>query len=279
LGAIMRSIDVRTADGLAISARETGKPAGLEIVFIHGMSQCSLAWMRQLSDSKLAAEFRMVAYDLRGHGASDKPAAAEKYLQDRLWAEELAAVIGAAGLRRPVLVGWSYAGRVISDYVRAFGTSYIAGINFVAAATRSGGEFLGPDARNMAGLLSDDLAINIAATRAFVHACFAKQPSIEELETVLAYNMVVPARVRAALVSRSPNPGDLLPKLALPVLVTHGTHDALITLAAGEFTASMVPNATLSVYQDIGHSPFFEDAPRFNHELAEFVRAANRTQR
>jgi non-heme chloroperoxidase len=36
------------------------------------------------------------------------------------------------------------------------------------------------------------------------------------------------------------------------------------------------PGAKLSVYDGIGHSPFYEDAPRFNSELAAFVRAANK---
>jgi len=45
------------------------------------------------------------------------------------------AVIDAAGLKRPVLVGWSYAGRIIEDYLEAYGTGRIAGIN-VAKQTR-----------------------------------------------------------------------------------------------------------------------------------------------
>jgi pimeloyl-ACP methyl ester carboxylesterase len=40
--------------------------------------------------------------------------------------------------------------------------------------------------------------------------------------------------------------------------------------------AKMIPGAKLSVYQGIGHSPFFEDAPRFNAELAAFVRSAQK---
>lgn len=40
------------------------------------------------------------------------------------------------------------------------------------------------------------------------------------------------------------------------------------------FTASAPPNAKRSLYDGVGHAPFFEDAPRFNRELA-FVRAAN----
>jgi non-heme chloroperoxidase len=273
----MRPISITTPDQLTIAAGEWGNPTGREIVFIHGYSQCSLSWLRQLTDSELAREFRMVAYDLRGHGASDKPIEKERYSKDRLWADELAAVIATAGLKRPVLVGWSYGGRVISDYVRFHGSDAIAGINFVSAVTKSGSEFLGPDIRTTAGTLSDDLATNIAATRAFLRACFAKEPSADDFETMLAFNMVIPAKVRAGIVSRRPNPGDILPQLTLPVLVTHGTLDRIILPILGEFTASAVPNAKLSLYEGIGHLPFWEDAARFNGELATFVRAANST--
>src|SRR5712691_3585403 len=265
-----------TPDALAIAAGEWGNPAGPEIVFIHGFSQSALSWSRQLTDPGLSAAFRMIAYDLRGHGASDKPADKESYGRDRLWADELAAVIAAAGLKRPVLVGWSYGGRVISDYVRVHGSDRIAGINFVAALTKSGNELLGPEIKHIANMLSDDLAANIAATRAFLRACFEKQPSAEEYETMLAFNAMVPARVRAGVVSRTPNPGDMLARLALPVLVTHGSRDRLVLPAFGEFTAAAVPGAPLSVYEGIGHAPFFEDAPRFNRELAAFVRAATK---
>src|SRR6266704_2321786 len=67
-----KPIAVKTPDGLTISAQEWGNPAGAEILFIHGFSQSYLSWMRQV-DSDLAKEFRIVTYDLRGHGNSDKP--------------------------------------------------------------------------------------------------------------------------------------------------------------------------------------------------------------
>jgi pimeloyl-ACP methyl ester carboxylesterase len=50
--------------------------------------------------------------------------------------------------------------------------------------------------------------------------------------------------------------------------------DRIIAPAAGRYTASAVPGARLSIYEGVGHSPFFEDAPRFNRELAELTRAA-----
>ncbi len=271
----MRPISVTTPDRLEIAATEWGNPAGREIVFIHGYSQCSLAFLRQFAGAELAAEFRMVGYDLRGHGASDKPTDKESYAEDRLWADELEAVIDAAGLQRPVVVAWSYGGRVVSDYVRFHGTDRLAGINFVAALTKSGGDFLGPDLKHIAGTQSDDLQTCIAATRAFLRACFFRRPEADDFESMLAYNMTIPAKVRALVVDRTPNPGDMLTKMAIPTLVTHGAEDRLILPAFGKFTAASVPNAELSVYDGVGHSPFFEDAPRFNAELAAFVRAAN----
>lgn len=270
----MQPFPVTTPDGLTLAAYACGAASGAEIVFLHGFSQCHLSWRRQLQDAALAREFRMIAYDLRGHGGSDKPVGREWYRDDRLWADDLAAVIDAAGLRRPTLVAWSYAGRVVADYLRLHGEERLAGIVFVAAVTRSRSEHWGPAMKLTRQMCSDDLAVNIAATRGFVHACFATPPAADEIETMLAFTAMVPAPVRACVLDRSRNEGDLLPGLRLPVLVVHGGKDEIVLPAAGRFTAAAVPGAALSLYEEIGHAPFIEDAERFNRELAEFVRAA-----
>ena len=266
---------VETPDGLRLFAQVGGNPGGPEIVFIHGFSQCHLAWRRQFADAALAAKFRLVAYDLRGHGASDKPADPAHYREDRLWADDLAAVIAGAGLRRPLLVAWSYAGRVVSDYVQCHGQAGIAGVNYVAAVTKSDRAFWGPELRHTAEMVSEDLTTNIRATRKFVQGCFGGRPVGDELDLTFAYTMLVPAEVRAAVMNRTRATGEVLAALRLPVLVTHGAMDRIILPAAGAYTAAAVPGARLSVYEGIGHSPFFEDAPRFNRELSELVRAAN----
>ncbi len=67
--------------------------------------------------------------------------------------------------------------------------------------------------------------------------------------------------------------------LKLPVLVTHGAEDRNAKLGAGRYSASVIPRAKLSVYEGIGHSPFYEDAPHFHTELAAFVRAAAKINR
>ena len=134
---------------------------------------------------------------------------------------------------------------------------------------------LAPPTRNGHAGASEDLATNIAATRAFLHDCFSIQPSQEEYEVMLAFNMMVPPKVRLGMSNRPLQVDDMLRSLRLPVLVTHGAEDKNSNLIAAEYTAKMISGAKLSVYQGIGHSPFFEDAPRFNGELAAFVRSAN----
>jgi non-heme chloroperoxidase len=271
-----KPIAVKTPDGLTISAQEWGNPNGPEILFIHGFSQSYLSWMRQV-DSDLAKEFHIVTYDLRGHGNSDKPEDPARYRDSKAWGDEVQAVIDAAGLKRPVLVGWSYAGRVISDYVATHGADKLAGINFVDASIKADPALIGDNLKNLPLMASEDLVTNIAATRAFVHGCFSRQPTADDFETMLAFNMMVPPKVRAGLGGRPLDATEMMSKLKLPVLVTHGSEDRNAKLGVAQYTASVIPGAKLSIYDGIGHAPFYEDAPRFNAELATFVRAAVRT--
>jgi non-heme chloroperoxidase len=265
--------NIRSSDGLILAGYESGNPLGPEILFIHGFSQCSLAWENQFSSSALTRDFRLIAFDIRGHGASEKPTRLSRYADDMLFANDVHYAMEAFNLKRPVLVGWSYAGRIVSDYVTAHGTGRIAGINYVCARTNNDAAFDGPGTELLGDMTGSDLDANIKATRGFIRACYEKQPSPEDFKTVFDYNMLVPPSIRGAHLSRPASDGSILAKLDVPVLVTQGSEDKLVLRGLGEFTAAVVPGARLSMYEAIGHSPFAEDAPRFNHELMEFVRS------
>lgn len=270
----MQQRDVTSSDGLKLAAYEAGKADGPEILFIHGFSQCALCWAGQFADPVLSRYFRLTAFDLRGHGASDKPLAPERYAEDRQFADDVNAVMDALGLQRPVLVGWSYAGRIVGDYLEAYGTARLAGINYVCARTNNQPEFVGPGNAYLADMIGSDAAAEVAATRAFVRACFAKEPPRELLDQAIAYNMLVPAPVRRAHLTRPPSDGAVLRTIDVPVLVSQGSDDLLVSRGLGELTAKLVPGAQLSIYDGIGHTPFVEAAERFNRELAAFVTRA-----
>jgi non-heme chloroperoxidase len=267
---------VRGGGGLQLHVREWGKPDGAPILFIHGWSQNHLCWAKQY-ESALADEFRLVAYDLRGHGMSDAPLEPEHYTDGKLWADDVAAIIDHLGLDQPVLVGWSYGAFVISDYVRTHGAERIAGIGFVEGAVKMGeaafGTLIGPGfLDHFAHATADDLPTNIWAMRAFLRVCVAKPMPAEDFETALCWNIVVPARVRAALAAREIDDDDVLRTLQVPLLVTHGREDSVVLPAMAEHILATCPTAEASWYDGVGHAPFLEEPERFNRELAALTR-------
>jgi non-heme chloroperoxidase len=272
----MRIHSVRGGGGLRLHVREWGKEDGPAILLIHGWSQNHLCWAKQY-ESTLADEFRLVAYDLRGHGMSEAPLEPEHYTNAALWADDVAAIIDQLHLDRPVLVGWSYGAFVICDYVRAHGQDRIAAIQFVEGVVKLGesalGTLIGPGfLDHFADLTADDLPTNIHGTLAFVRACVAKPLSAQDLATAFCWNIVVPAQIRANLVAREIDDDDVLSALEIPLLVTHGRDDIVVLPAMAEHVLAVYPAAAVSWYEGVGHAPHLEEPDRFNRELAELSR-------
>jgi non-heme chloroperoxidase len=272
--------EVQGGGGLRLHVREWGRADGPPILLIHGWSQNHLCWAKQY-ESALADEFRLVAYDLRGHGMSEAPLGPEHYTDGELWADDVAAIIDALGIDRAVLVGWSYGAFVISDYVRAHGQDRIAAINFVEGAVKLGetafGTLIGPGfLDHFVPATADDLPTNIGAMRSFVKVCASRPLAAEEFETALSWNIVVPAQIRANLAAREIDCDDVLGALAVPLLVTQGRADTVVLPAMAEHILAVCPTAEASWYEDIAHLPHLEEPARFNRELAELTRRATR---
>jgi non-heme chloroperoxidase len=266
---------VQAPDGVSIAAQEWGSSEGLEILFIHGFSQSHLAWSHQFG-GELAKSFRVITYDIRGHGGSDKPLDGVFYRDRKRWADELKAVMESAKLKKPVLVGWSYGGRIVAEYLMEYGDTNIAGINFVGAFTKVDRETLGPATPAVLKMASESLAENIENTQSFLTQCTAQTLPPDELQTMLAYNMIVPAQIRGHLLGRPAPYEDALRKVTVPVLVSHGVEDRMALVPMARYTSRVISHAQSSLYEGVGHMPFWEAAPRFNRELGEFVTQANK---
>ncbi|RPH47361.1 MAG: alpha/beta hydrolase [Lysobacterales bacterium] len=258
--------------GIQLHLVETGNSKGRPILFIHGCSQCWLAWGRQLS-SDLADGHRLVAMDMRGHGLSDKPR--DGYSDSRPWADDVNAAIQALSLDDPVLCGWSYGPLVILDYIRHYGEDAIGGVHFVGALTKLGSDeamsLLTPEFLNLVpGLFATDVEASARSMEPFLRMCFAREISAEDLYLMLGYNLTVPPHVRQALLTRSLNNDDLLPKIRRPALITHGAEDAIVKRAAVDQHKAGMAHAQIHVMANAGHAPFWDDAAGFNRRLRDF---------
>lgn len=258
--------------GCALNVMDFGPENAQPLLFIHGWSQSWLCWMKQIEG--LSDRFRVVCMDSRGQGDSDKPAGDEHYNDSALWAADVAAVIDALELKRPILNAWSYGGLVIGDYLAERGVEKIAGAHFIGAAIINGGRlpFFGPALlRRVPKMSLANAGVVIEHARKFVRECTAAPMQRELFETALAWTMQTPAHVRFSLVRRKLDLRPLLATVKIPALISQGMLDQVILPSMAEETAKAMPQARLSRYERIGHMPFIEDSERFNRELAEFA--------
>jgi pimeloyl-ACP methyl ester carboxylesterase len=265
--------------GLHLTVYDGGNSGGAPIVLIHGFTANYLSWEPQLSGS-LAGDFHLVAYDLRGHGASDKPLDPAKYMDGTLWADDLNAVIQSKHLDRPVLVGWSYGGYIIGDYIRRYGDGGIGGLVFLGAVTKNGtAEAAGYLTDEVLALFSDvlsaDVQKSIDATRAFTR--LLANPLHGALwERSFGSAMMVPPIVRAAMFNRVLDNDDVLRSIRVPTLVVHGGADRIVRVSSAMHIAATVPGAKLVVYDGVGHAVQLDAPQRLERDLADFVRSVRR---
>jgi len=261
--------------GVELKVVEAGNPDGRPILFITGFSQSHFAWKHQLN-SDLANDHRLIAMDLRGHGASGKPASLDAYTDSKLWADDVNAVIQTLKLEKPILSGWSYGPLIILDYIRYYGEEQIGGINFVGGISNLGTEdataLLTPD---ILGLVPGFFSANVdESTRdlgSLIRLFFFREPTEAEFYFMLGYNVSVPPHVRQALFSRSLENDDLLTKLKTPLLISHSIDDKIVHFEAATRIASLVPHAQVHRMSNVGHALFWEDPEGFNTRLREFA--------
>lgn len=261
------------AGGVRVGVRVEGNESAPPIVFVHGWAQSARAWDRQFADPELRAGFRLIAMDLRGHGASDVPKGG--YDDPAQWAGDLDAVLRFVG-EPAVVVGWSYGGLVLTDYVRVHGTRDLAGIVLVGAITEIGrghpGGRIGPVMRAaQPDALSDDPGVALPALVKFCEDMAAKPVPGDLAQALLGTTLAVPPSVRAALFRRDVDSAAVLEGIDVPTLVVHGTADAVVDVTAGEYAAGKIPGADVRWLSGVGHLPFAEATPEFNVALSAFA--------
>lgn len=268
---------VAAPDGVPLCVAEGGNPQGPPLVFIHGYSQTYAVFTRQF-ESDLARDFRLLALDMRGHGCSGKPWTEAAYGSAGPWAGDIAAVLAARAVTRPLLVGWSAGGFWIADYVREHGAGDLAGIVLVGSHGGLMSARINPALPEMSKAMRaanqgypPDIAEALARGEQFVPLMSARPLPDDVGRIMYAGTLMLPAYARRAMATRTMDNADLVPRLRLPVLFIMGDQDRSATPDQMRALAAQLPDARLSLYPDTGHSTFAEQPERFNREIAEFA--------
>ncbi|WP_409014783.1 alpha/beta fold hydrolase [Caballeronia sp. LP006] len=266
-----KSYTVNAPDGVALAVQESGNPDGPAVVLIHGLLGSRLNWDAQVKSARLKG-YRLITYDMRGHGRSGKPTNADAYTDGRRWADDLATVIETSHARKPVLVGWSLGGAVISNYLAAYGDGKIAGAVYVDGVIELTPEQIVAHPDVYRDMTSADLKTHLDGERTFLSLCFDTQPDKVTFERLLANAAMASWDMQAAVQSMSVAAADGLGQAHVPVLLIYGARDALVKAQPAIARARQInPNLRSVLYAKSGHAPFIEEPKRFDNDLGAFV--------
>ena len=99
----------------------------------------------------------------------------------------------------------------------------------------------------------------------------ARQPALAHLyDQISGLNPGLPAGGLATLAEARVTP-EQLTGYSVPTLMISGEHDQLFPPDALKEAAALIPGCRLVSFPGAGHSPYFEDAPRFNRIVDEFL--------
>ncbi|MBC7683099.1 MAG: alpha/beta hydrolase [Ferruginibacter sp.] len=253
---------------------------GRPLVLIHGWPLSAQAWEPQVAVLQ-AAGYRVVAYDRRGFGRSDKPES--DYSYDTL-ADDLQRVMDQCGLQDVTLVGFSMGGGEVARYIARHGESRLHSVVFAAAvppyllqtADNPDGPLTPVKAQqNMAALTQDRTAFFDHFTRNF----FSVQGVLQVTESqrsdaiALCHQSAPHAALACMEAFGTTDFREDLNKVTVPTLVVHGEADAVVPIAgSGLRTHHAVHHSQLVQISGAPHGMNVSHAQAFNDALLSFLR-------
>jgi pimeloyl-ACP methyl ester carboxylesterase len=242
-------------NGVCIWYEEHGK--GPAVLLTHGYSATSRMWTPQVDG--LAGRFRLITWDLRGHGRSDSPDDPSAYGQKQS-VEDMVAILDACGIDRAVIGGLSLGGYLSL----AFHLEHPARVRALLLVDT------GPGYRNEEGRRRwNTLAEGYA--RAFEERGLEALGSGAEVragEHRSAKGLALAAR--GILEQRDARVIDSLVEIRVPTLVLWGARDEAF-FKPSEYMAVKIPGARRVILPGAGHAANLDRPQAFNAAVAEFL--------
>ncbi len=279
-----RALTLRSFDGTELHVEEFGPADAPPLVLVHGWTASIGFWTRQIQS--LSDQFRVIAYDARGHGASGAGAGGD-YTIEAL-ARDLDTVLAeCAGGEPAILAGHSMGGMTVVAWAGLHADSVSERLAGAALLNTGMGDLLREsrilhlprslDRQRMAfgyGVLTNDRPLPSRATpishrvTRYVALSRAAAPAAVHYSDVLTSQAIPAVRSACGRTLARIDLYDSLESLVVPTVVLAGGHDRLTPPVHAERMAERLPNlASHVVIPHSGHMSPLTDADVVEREL------------
>jgi pimeloyl-ACP methyl ester carboxylesterase len=230
----------------------------------------------------LSEYFRVIAYDARGNGRSDRPTTADEYGDKEIVADAVA-VLDAVGVERAVFVGTSMGGLYGLEAAawypeRVLGVVAIGTVApFIAPVEPGESPFYDMGAAGSVAAYCDQEGLRgyREFVEAFMHAAITEPHRTKPIEDAIGWGLETTAEVLALTAEARGRTSkshfeDVCRAVRCPVLVVHGDRDGIIPYAHGVALAELLGVGLVTV-EGGGHLPSLGDPVRCNLLIREFV--------
>lgn len=285
-----------TDDGVRLHYRDSGE--GPAVVLIHGLTASSLHFQKQLP--ALAAHFRIIAPDLRGHGQSETT---NDHLTLKRLALDLKQLLAELKITGASFICWSMGAQVIFEYVKNYSCRDMGKIviidmtpKLMKAAdwncglpgifSRKQGDFGHEDNLFMLSVMLDNWEAysRVVAQRILNKSLYNEKMEFnatadfkgkEDLpwlyEEAKKNKAWVAAAFWVAMATQDYRP--VLPAISVPCLLTYGTESNYYPPENYEYMQRRIPDARIVAFAGCGHALHIQDPELFNKTVLEFLQS------
>ena len=245
---------------------------GTPLLLIHAFPLNRHMWATQISDR--ADEAQLIIPDMRGFGESDKPS--ETYPMEVLADDCMALLDAIAGDKSAVVGGLSMGGYVSLAFYRRY-PHKVSGL--ILAGTRASSDTPeGKTNREQAASKTHKLGVGALVSdmlpKMMAPKTYTTNPELVSQVESMMQNASVEGIVGALMgMKERRNSQELLTKIDIPTLISHGVDDQLIPSQVAEDMHNAIQNSRLSIIPEAGHLLNLEQPRAFNQAVREFLRS------
>jgi len=269
-----------TNDGYRLHYIEAG--TGKPLVMIPGWSQTAAQFKHQVQG--LSDKYRVIAFDMRGHGESDKPT--HGYRIHRL-SKDVYEFLAANNLTGVTLAGHSMGCSVIWGYWELFGGERLSKLILIDQMPMITGNPIWSEQEKIdAGAILDKDSLygvtnalagpdGVKTTEGFIGAMFTKQYPPEQVNWVIQQNLKFPRLYASRLLyDHATNDWrDMLSRITIPTLIVGGK-SSLVGWKSQAWMGTQIPGAQVEIFEEEeggNHFMFMENPEKFNRLVRQFI--------